>query len=91
MDPAHEAEHLDLARATPSGKGVRDAMKHLHQYFEVEDTAEGRGRSELRGSLEASKALSAVRAAFWAEFEKSEKVSATFLLKTPADVMRIKA
>jgi hypothetical protein len=91
MESAYDAEHLNLVRVTPSGNGVRDAVKDLDQHFDFDDTAGGRGRSELKGSLEASKALSAVRAAFWAEFEKSEKVSATFLLKTHADVMCIKA
>lgn len=91
MSPTCETENLDLVRVAPSGSGVQNAMKDIDQYFDFEDTTGGRGRFELKGSPEACETLSAVRLAFWAEFEKSKKVRATLLTPTSADDTDIKA
>jgi hypothetical protein len=64
-------------------------MKELGRYFDLEKTAGGRGRCEIKGLPEGSKA--AVRTAFWADFDESEKVAVTLLTKTFADTMHIVA
>lgn len=61
-------------------------MEGLDHYFNFEGTSVGKSWFEIKGSLEGSNALSAVRKAFWAEFDDSAEVAITPTIKMNADL-----